>query len=84
MLSFIQCSAVLTAAAGHAHQVCWHAGIVTTLVTKEQIPQLLDIGKELDLKLTEQPQPPADTLTDVEEGNIETAKKNLDDLYNLL
>ena len=53
-------------------------------MTKEQVPQLLDIAKELNLNLTEQPQPPADTLTDVEEGNIETAKRNLDDLYNLL
>ncbi|CAL8467542.1 g7080 [Coccomyxa elongata] len=59
-------------------------GIVTTLVTKEQVPRLVDIAKELNLKFTEQPQPPADTLTDVEEGNIETAKRNLDDLYNLL
>ncbi len=61
-----------------------HAGIVTTLVTQEQVPELLAIAEELTLNLTELPQPPADALTDFEEGNIDTAKKTLDDLYNLL
>ncbi|KAK9909664.1 hypothetical protein WJX75_005823 [Coccomyxa subellipsoidea] len=59
-------------------------GIVTTLVTQEQLPELLSIAKELKLNMAELPQPPADTLEDLEEGNIDTAKKNLDDLYNLL
>lgn len=63
---------------------CRHAGIVTTLVTQEQLPELLSIAKELNLNMAELPQPPADTLEDLEAGNIDTAKKNLDDLYNLL
>lgn len=62
------------------------AGIVTTLVTQEQLGQLLAIAKELNLNMTEQAEPPTDALTDLklEDGNIDTAKKNLDDLFNLL
>ena len=70
----------------HVHEMiwCWHAGIVTTLVTQEQLAEVLAIAKELNLNMTELAQPPADNLTDLEEGNIDTAKKTLDDLYNLL
>jgi len=60
-----------------------HAGLVTTMVTLEQLERLQEIAAELELNITEQPEPPLDIQVDTE-GDIETAKKGLDDLYNLL
>ena len=60
-----------------------HAGLVTTMVTSEQFDRLQEIAAELELNITEQPEPPLDIQIDTE-GDIETAKKGLDDLYNLL
>ena len=59
------------------------AGLVTTMATSEQLGRLQEIAAELELNITEQPEPPLDIQIDTE-GDIETAKKGLDDLYNLL
>ncbi len=53
------------------------------MVTPEQVQQLKVITRELDLKIVEQPEPPLDIEIDME-GDVESAKKSLDDLYNLL
>jgi hypothetical protein len=68
----------------HPQYSCFAAGIVTTLVSSEQLDRLQAIAKELKLNLSEVPEPPMDMSIDIEEGDVETAKKNLDDLYNLL
>ena len=60
-----------------------HAGLVTTLVTAEQVQGLQAIAEELEFCLREQPEPPLDIEVDLE-GNMDMAKKGLDDLYNLL
>ena len=60
-----------------------HAGLVTTLVTAEQVQGLQAIAEELEFSLREQPEPPLDIEVDLE-GNMDMAKKGLDDLYNLL
>lgn len=53
------------------------------MVTPEQVQRLKDIAGELELNLVEQPEPPLDIEIDMK-GDMETAKKGLDDLYNLL
>ncbi|CAK0742325.1 hypothetical protein CVIRNUC_001388 [Coccomyxa viridis] len=58
-------------------------GLVTTLVTAEQVQGLQAIAEELEFCLREQPEPPLDIEVDLE-GNMDMAKKGLDDLYNLL
>ena len=60
-----------------------HAGLVTTMVTPEQVDRLQEIAGELELSITEQAEPPLDIEIELE-GDMETAKKGLDDLYNLL
>ena len=60
-----------------------HAGLVTTMVTAEQVQGLQGIAEELEFPLREQPEPPLDIEIDLE-GNMDMAKKGLDDLYNLL
>ncbi len=60
-----------------------HAGLVTTMVTPEQVDRLQEIAGELELSITEQSEPPLDIEIDLE-GDMDTAKKGLDDLYNLL
>ena len=59
------------------------AGLVTTMVTAEQVQGLQGIAEELDFWLGEEPEPPLDIEIDLE-GNMDMAKKGLDDLYNLL
>ncbi|CAL5219427.1 g1256 [Coccomyxa viridis] len=58
-------------------------GLVTTMVTPEQVDRLQEIAGELELSITEQSEPPLDIEIDLE-GDMDTAKKGLDDLYNLL
>ena len=53
------------------------------MVTPEEVDRLQDIAGELELNITEQPEPPLDIEIDME-GDMEVAKKGLDDLYNLL
>lgn len=60
-----------------------HAGLITTMVTPGQVARLQEIAGELELSLSEQQEPPLDIEIDME-GDMETAKKGLDDLYNLL
>ena len=60
-----------------------HAGLVTTLVTAEQAQGLQGIAEELEFCLREQPEPPLDIEINLE-GDMDMAKKGLDDLYNLL
>ena len=60
-----------------------HAGLVTTMVTAEEVQGLQEIAEELEFCLREEPEPPLDIEIDLE-GNMDTAKKGLDDMYNLL
>ena len=53
------------------------------MVGPEQVERLKEIAAELELNIIEQPEPPLDIDIDME-GDMETAKKGLDDLYNLL
>lgn len=53
------------------------------MVTPEEVGRLQVIAGELELDITEQPEPPLDIEIDME-GDMEVAKKGLDDLYNML
>ena len=53
------------------------------MVTPEEVDRLQEIAGELELSIAEQPEPPLDIEIEME-GDMETAKKGLDCLYNLL
>ncbi|KAK9816599.1 hypothetical protein WJX72_002558 [[Myrmecia] bisecta] len=54
-------------------------GIVTTLVTQEELPALLKMAEELNFELKEVAEP----SREVREGDVDSAKRDLEDLYNL-
>ena len=56
--------------------------MITTLVTEEEKPALLRIAGELGLELQEQGEPQA-AVKDPEE-DLDSAKRGLEDLFNLL
>jgi hypothetical protein len=58
------------------------AGIVTTLVTPEELPQLLRIAEELNIEIREVQPPPPD-VPDLAEPDIDKQRKGLEDLFNL-
>lgn len=57
------------------------SGVVTTLVTPEQLPALQAMAEALDLALQEAPEPAPEP---VDAGDLEAAKQGLEDLFNLL
>lgn len=64
------------------HRAARSAGVVTTLVTPDQLPALQSMAAELGISIAELPPPPpelpAEAATDVE-----AARRGLEDLFNL-
>lgn len=56
---------------------------MTTLVTADEVPALMDLAGQLGLSITVQAAP-GTVLTQADDSNIESLRKGLEDLYNLL
>lgn len=73
--------------------VCLQAGVVTTLVTEEELPALLTMAAELGVNMAQQAPLPSDlpVLNAAEGGeqggdaaaNVDAARQGLEDLFNL-
>lgn len=62
------------------------AGVVTTLVTAEQLPQLQAMAEELGIEVTQVAAPAPElpgAVVEGEELNVDAAKRGLEDLFNL-
>lgn len=60
------------------------AGVVTTLVTPEQLPALQSMAAELGITIAELPPPPPELPSEAEaESDLERARQGLEDLFNL-
>lgn len=58
-------------------------GIVTTLLSEEEVPELLRMAESLGLELRREEEPPAPQLSP-ETTDTETARLGLEDLYSLM
>lgn len=58
------------------------AGVVTTLVTPEQLPALQSMAAELGITITELPPPPPELPSEAD-ADVEAARRGLEDLFNL-
>ena len=69
----------------HASHLCVPAGVVTTLVTEHELPQLEAMASELGIRLGRIVPPPPELLPDAEgaEADLEAARRGLEDLFNL-
>ena len=61
------------------------AGVVTTLVTPGQLPALQSMAAELGITIAELPPPPPELLSEGSgaESDLDTARRGLEDLFNL-
>ncbi|KAI3429427.1 hypothetical protein D9Q98_005521 [Chlorella vulgaris] len=60
-------------------------GVVTTLVTEDEVPRLQAMATELGIQVTLQAPPPTEMPADGEaaEADVEAARRGLEDLFNL-
>ena len=62
------------------------AGVVTTLVTADELPALQSMAAELGIQISQLPAPAPELPTAGEEGevaDVEAARQGLEDLFNL-
>lgn len=65
------------------------AGVITTLVTQQHVPLLLELAQELKVQLAEASEPATDPLQmPGDEGStlapdVDKAKQGLEDIFNL-
>lgn len=59
------------------------AGVITSIISESESEKLKAVAKELDLKLIEETALEAKAVPDPE-ADVDAAKKELEDLYNLL
>ena len=69
---------------------CWCAGIVTSVVTPEELGQLEGMAAELGVDLEQQPEPAVsvqplsvDELDTADPRLLDSAKQGLEDLFNM-
>lgn len=76
-------------AAGHSTTSSSDAGVITTLVTEQHVPELLQLAQELKVHMTETPEPPTEPLQMPDNGeapsapDVDKAKQGLEDIFNL-
>ena len=65
------------------------AGVITTLVTEEHVPELLGIAQELKVDMHQAPEPVVEPLQVPDNGDsdlapdVDKAKQGLEDIFNL-
>ena len=61
------------------------AGVVTTVVTREELPRLQAMASELGVAVSEQAPLPPELPAEVEggEADVDAARRGLEDLFNL-
>lgn len=65
------------------------AGVITTLVTEEHVPELLGIAQELKVDMNQAPEPMVEPLQVPDNGDsdlapdVDKAKQGLEDIFNL-
>ncbi len=64
---------------------CYIAGIVTTLVTRDELPQLERMAAELGVTVEEQASLPPELPAEGESSDtdVDAARRGLEDLFNL-
>ena len=66
-----------------------NAGVITTLVTREHVPDLQDLAQELKLELVKVTEPVVEPLQSPEgdshnaAADVDKAKQGLEDIFNL-
>lgn len=58
------------------------AGVITTLVTPDQLPALQSMAAELGISIVEVPPLPAELPAEAD-TDVEAARRGLEDLFNL-